>query len=241
MAVIDLDEHSVSARRPDGETERIPTRTIVWSAGVVASELASALAAASGAELDRGGRVAVGPDLTIQGHPEVIALGDMVSVHDAAGNDLALPGLASTAMQQGRYAGASVRSRAEGRVLGALPLRRQGQPRHDRSGSRRGGDQRDPDQRNAGLADLARRPHLLSHRPPESPARPHPLGVQLPDPRTQREADHPQPCVAVACIEARAPAPGRKNRGPSDAERVRQSRRAPAVATYTGGPRCPRT
>ena len=114
-AVIDLDEHSVSARRPDGETEQIPTRTIVWSAGVVASELATALAAASGAELDRGGRVDVGPDLTIQGHPEVFALGDMVSAHDAAGHDLELPGLASTAMQQGRYVAASVRARADGR------------------------------------------------------------------------------------------------------------------------------
>ncbi len=113
-AVIDLDEHSVSVRHPDGETEQIPTRTIVWSAGVVASDLAGALGAASGAELDRGGRVAVGPELTIQGHPEVFALGDMVSVHDAAGHDLALPGLASTAMQQGRYAAGSVRSRAEG-------------------------------------------------------------------------------------------------------------------------------
>ena len=80
-AVIDLDQHSVSAQGRDGETERIPTRTIIWSAGVVASELASALADASGAGLDRGGRIAVGPELTIQGHPDVIALGDMVSVH----------------------------------------------------------------------------------------------------------------------------------------------------------------
>ncbi len=111
--VIDLDQHSVTARRPDGQTEQISTRTIVWSAGVVASELASALAAAGGAPLDRGGRVAVEADLTIPGHPEVIALGDMVSVHDAAGNDLALPGLASTAMQQGRYAAASVRARTK--------------------------------------------------------------------------------------------------------------------------------
>ena len=117
-AVIDLDEHSVSARRPDGETEQIPTRTIVWSAGVVASELASALAEASGAELDRGGRVAVGPGLTIEGHPGVIVLGDMVSVHDAAGNDVGLPGLASTAMQQGRYAAAAVRARLGGEAIG---------------------------------------------------------------------------------------------------------------------------
>jgi NADH dehydrogenase len=53
--------------------------------------------------------------LTIEGHPEVIALGDMVSVHDADGNDVALPGLASTAMQQGRYAAKSVRSRERGK------------------------------------------------------------------------------------------------------------------------------
>jgi NADH dehydrogenase len=117
-AVIDLDQQSVSARRPDGETERIPTHTIVWSAGVVASELAGALAASSGAELDRGGRVAVGPQLTIEGYPDVIALGDMVSVHDAAGNDAALPGLASTAMQQGRYAASAVRARLRGRAPG---------------------------------------------------------------------------------------------------------------------------
>jgi NADH:ubiquinone reductase (H+-translocating) len=117
-AVIDLDQYSVSARRPDGETERIPTRTIVWSAGVIASELASAVADASGAELDRGGRVAVGPELTIQGHPDVMALGDMASVHDAAGTDAALPGLASTAMQQGRYAAAAVSARLAGRAPG---------------------------------------------------------------------------------------------------------------------------
>jgi NADH:quinone reductase (non-electrogenic) len=116
-AVIDLDEHSVSVRRPDGGTERVPARTIVWSAGVVASELASTLAAAGGAELDRGGRVTVRPDLTIQDRPEVIALGDMVSVRDGAGNPTPLPGLASVAMQQGRYAAATVRCRAEGRPV----------------------------------------------------------------------------------------------------------------------------
>jgi NADH dehydrogenase len=59
--------------------------------------------------------VAVQADLTIQGHPDVIALGDMVSVHDSAGRQVPLPGLASTAMQQGRYAARVVRSRAEGR------------------------------------------------------------------------------------------------------------------------------
>jgi NADH dehydrogenase len=113
--VVGLDGEAVLSKGPDGETTHVPTRTIVWAAGVVASELAAALAAASGAALDRGGRVAVGPDLAIRGHPEVIALGDMASVHDAQGNAVALPGLASTAMQQGRHAAKTVQRRAQGK------------------------------------------------------------------------------------------------------------------------------
>jgi NADH dehydrogenase len=119
--VVGLDGESIMSKGPDGTSTHVQTRTIVWAAGVVASELAAALAAASGAALDRGGRVAVGPDLTIQGHPEVIALGDMASVHDAEGNAVALPGLASTAMQQGRHAAKTVRRRAQGKP--ALPFR----------------------------------------------------------------------------------------------------------------------
>jgi NADH dehydrogenase len=119
--VVGLDGESIMSKGPDGTSTHVQTRTIVWAAGVVASELAAALAAASGAALDRGGRVAVGPDLTSQGHPEVIALGDMASVHDAEGNAVALPGLASTAMQQGRHAAKTVRRRAQGKP--ALPFR----------------------------------------------------------------------------------------------------------------------
>ncbi len=114
-SVVDIDGESVVSTRPDGENTYVPTRTIIWAAGVVASELAAVLAAASGAALDRRGRVAVGPDLTIEGYPEVIALGDMASVHDATGDAVALPGLASTAMQQGRHAGETVRRRAQGK------------------------------------------------------------------------------------------------------------------------------
>ena len=114
-SVVDLDQWSVVSKGPDGKSTHVATRTIVWAAGVIAGELSGALAAASGAALDRTGRVAVGADLTIQGHPEVIALGDMVSVHDAAGSEVALPGLASTAMQQGRYAARTIRRRARGK------------------------------------------------------------------------------------------------------------------------------
>jgi NADH dehydrogenase len=114
-AVVGIDEESVTVTGGAGEeSERFPARTIVWAAGVVASEIASTLAAQSGAALDRAGRVAVGPDLTLPGHPEVIALGDMVQVLDAERRPLQLPGLAPVAMQQGRYAGRAIGTRLRG-------------------------------------------------------------------------------------------------------------------------------
>jgi len=112
--VVGIDEESVTiAGGPSGE--RLPARTVVWAAGVVASDLAAALAAETGAELDGAGRVAVEPDLTLPRHPEVIALGDMVQVRDADGRPVVLPGLAPVAMQQGRYAARAIRERLRGR------------------------------------------------------------------------------------------------------------------------------
>ena len=58
--------------------------------------------------------MAVGPDLTLPGHPEVIALGDMVQVHDSQGRPLQLPGVAPVAMQQGRYAARAITTRLRG-------------------------------------------------------------------------------------------------------------------------------
>ncbi len=116
-SVTDLDEGSVTTVGADGRATQVPTRTIVWAAGVVAAELSSVLAMASGAALDRMGRVVVGPQLTISGHTDVIALGDMVSMQDGDGDEVVLPGLASTSMQQGRYAAGSVRHRLEGKVV----------------------------------------------------------------------------------------------------------------------------
>ena len=85
--------------------ERMPTRTVVWAAGVTASGLAGRLAELTGAE-----RVTVEPDLTLPGRPEVFALGDMVRLHEAV-----LPGVAPVAMQQGRYAARVIRDRLEGK------------------------------------------------------------------------------------------------------------------------------
>ena len=97
-----------------GEPERLPARTVVWAAGVSASPLAAALARDSGAALDRAGRITVEPDLTLPGHREVFALGDMVRVSDGAGGHIPLPGVAPAAMQQGRYAARVIRVRLGG-------------------------------------------------------------------------------------------------------------------------------
>jgi NADH dehydrogenase len=113
--VVDIDENTVTMEGPDGGVERVATRTVIWAAGVTASGLAGALAEVSGAELDSAGRVAVEPDLTLPGHPEVFALGDMVRVRRADGTVEILPGVAPVAMQQGRYAAKAILRRLRGK------------------------------------------------------------------------------------------------------------------------------
>jgi NADH:ubiquinone reductase (H+-translocating) len=114
-SVVDVDAHSVTVRRADESTDRIATRTIIWAAGVTASPLAGMLAQQAGIEVDRAGRLAVLGDLSVPGHPEVLALGDMVSVRQPDGSALVLPGVAPVAMQQGRYAARAIRDRLAGR------------------------------------------------------------------------------------------------------------------------------
>jgi NADH dehydrogenase len=93
---------------------------------VTASALAAALADQCGAEVDRSGRVTVGPDLALPHHPEVLALGDMVRVRGPDGEVLPLPGVAPVAMQQGRYAAALVRRRLRGRSVRPFRYRDKG-------------------------------------------------------------------------------------------------------------------
>ena len=114
--MVDIDADGVSLKAPDGSTERVPARTVIWAAGVRASDLAAKLGEQSGAEVDKAGRVTVEPDLTLPGHPEVIALGDMASVSDGHGGALALPGLAPVAIQQGHYAAQLIEHRLRRRA-----------------------------------------------------------------------------------------------------------------------------
>jgi NADH dehydrogenase len=111
--VTGVDADGVTIEDGSGTSERIVSRTVVWAAGVTASSMAGRLAELTGAERDPAGRVTVEPDLTLPGHPEVFALGDMVRVRGADGAPLPLPGVAPVAMQEGRYAGRVVRARLE--------------------------------------------------------------------------------------------------------------------------------
>jgi NADH dehydrogenase len=116
--VVGIDEESVTVQAADGSSEAIPARTVIWAAGVTASGLAARLAEETGAERDAAGRVAVEPDLTLPGHPEVLALGDMVRVRGEDGTPRVFPGVAPVAMQQGRYAAKLVRARLRGESIG---------------------------------------------------------------------------------------------------------------------------
>jgi NADH dehydrogenase len=98
--VEEITPDSVTIRRASG-TEVLPTRTVLWAAGVAASPLGQALARATGVALDRAGRVLVEPDLTVAGHPEIFVIGDLALFLDRKGTPL--PGVAQVAMQQGRY------------------------------------------------------------------------------------------------------------------------------------------
>ena len=109
--VTGIDGDSVTFTDPHGQVRRIESRTIIWAAGVTASDLGARLADQSGAEVDSAGRLTVESDLTLPGHPEVLALGDMVRVRDPSGRPVTLPGLAPVAIQQGRYAAHLVRAR----------------------------------------------------------------------------------------------------------------------------------
>jgi NADH dehydrogenase len=113
--VTGVDAEGVTVEGGNAAAERIPSRTVVWAAGVTASGLATRLAELTGAESDRAGRVTVEPDLTLPGHPEVFALGDMVRVRAPRGDAVLLPGVAPVAIQQGRYAANAIRARLRSR------------------------------------------------------------------------------------------------------------------------------
>ena len=108
--VVDVDAEGVAIRTPAGTDLRVGARTVVWAAGVAASELAGRLAEAADLEADRIGRVPVELDFTLPFHPEVFAVGDMVRELPVP-----LPGLAPVAIQEGRWVARAIRLRLRNR------------------------------------------------------------------------------------------------------------------------------
>jgi len=101
----------VTAIRP-GEIEMggttLPAANVIWAAGVAASPLARKL----GVETDRAGRLKVLPDLSIPGHPEIFAIGDIAALVDR--NGVAVPGVSPAAMQMARHVAAIVSAECRG-------------------------------------------------------------------------------------------------------------------------------
>jgi NADH:ubiquinone reductase (H+-translocating) len=88
--------------------DRLAAKTVVWAAGVAASPLGASL----GVPLDRAGRVIVGPDLTVPGHPEIHIVGDLASV---PGHEPPIPGIAPAAKQMGRWVARNIRLSLSGK------------------------------------------------------------------------------------------------------------------------------
>ncbi len=96
--------------------ERIAAMTVIWAAGVAASPLGKSLST----QLDRAGRVPVGPDLSIAAHPEVFVIGDLAA---ATSDGKPVPGISPAAKQMGRYAAKRILHRLSGSAEAVPPFR----------------------------------------------------------------------------------------------------------------------
>jgi NADH:quinone reductase (non-electrogenic) len=105
--VTSVDGDGVDTDASDPAVARIESFVKIWAAGVEATPLGRMLGEATGAAVDRAGRVAVERDCTLPGHPEIFLVGDLMHL---AG----LPGLAEVAMQSGVHAARTIQRRLEG-------------------------------------------------------------------------------------------------------------------------------
>ena len=99
----------------------LDAHTLVWGAGLQGNALVQSL----GLELERGNRIGVGPDLTVAGHPEVYAIGDIAAITDAK-TEQVLPQLGSVALQSGHHAGESIARRIAGKKAKPFKYRDKG-------------------------------------------------------------------------------------------------------------------
>jgi NADH dehydrogenase len=122
VRVVEMDAEGLTLQTPDGG-ERLPTRTVLWAAGVRPSPFGTVLAERAGAKLGRQGLVMVAPDLSIPAHPEIFVVGDLAFLEQ---DGKPLPGVAPVAMQEGRYVAGLIRAQAEGRTVAPFRYRDKG-------------------------------------------------------------------------------------------------------------------
>lgn len=110
----------IDAEGVDLGAERLVAKTVIWCAGVAASPLGATL----GVPLDRGGRVIVGPDLSVPGHPEIQVIGDLASI---PAHEPRVPGVAPAAKQMGRHAARNILAALAGKSTAPFRYRDYGQ------------------------------------------------------------------------------------------------------------------
>jgi NADH dehydrogenase len=118
-----IDGERVTLAAGDTRSE-IETGTVLWAAGVQASDFGRLLARATGAQTDRAGRLHVASDLSLPDAPEIFVIGDLAHCEDVSGR--AVPGLAPAAIQMGRYVAAVLRARRRGRTVAPFRYRDKG-------------------------------------------------------------------------------------------------------------------
>ena len=116
VRVTDIDANGLTTTAKDGTTTRYEARTVLWTAGVEAAPFLTAVADALHAETDKQGRIAVLPDLTVSGHPEIRVVGDVMNLHG-------LPGVAEVAMQSGHHAASEIRKQISDPEAPTSPFR----------------------------------------------------------------------------------------------------------------------
>jgi NADH dehydrogenase len=120
--VTEIDPGGVTVETKSSK-ERIDAHTILWAAGVEASPLGAVLAKRTGVSIDHAGRVEVGSDLSIPGHPDILVVGDLAMLKQ---DGAAVPGVAPAAMQEGRYAAELIEARLANKTPAPFHYRNKG-------------------------------------------------------------------------------------------------------------------
>ncbi|MCE2904672.1 MAG: NAD(P)/FAD-dependent oxidoreductase [Anabaena sp. CoA2_C59] len=108
-------ENDIVTFKQNGEFTEIPSKTILWAAGVQGSALGKILAERTDVECDFSARVIVEPDLTIKDYKNIFVIGDLANFSHQHGKPL--PGVAPVAKQQGEYVGKLIQKRLQGQTL----------------------------------------------------------------------------------------------------------------------------